>query len=532
MTASATSPHKLSLSLSLSLCLVLSLPLSPSVFGQPLGYETKIIFSSTSDWASLEITNTVDVVCLDHEILFNESDSVTVTCHGIFKPGTALVTVEYLLFSPSIPDNGLTFQSQKGDWGNVTLIIINANSEPSDSVTFFTNPGSIPGDPTNTRFFTVPSHLLTENGPVCLEGNPILTPKKVCAFYYPWYGNPRGPTGYWFHWDPYNHYASTDTPLLGYYDSLSDTVVQQHMQWAQEYGIDLFISSWWGVNSFEDIALELILETALEYGIEITVYLEASWAVQNASEEERPDIFAGELNYILHTYGNHPAFFKLDGLPIIFIYGFPLGLLPLEDWQIVLSLVTSEAVFIADTFDPSALDIFDGCHTYNPVTLSEEETDRMYWTAYVQAHYNGKIFAATVVPGYDDRIIREPGLYVPREGGAFYQSRWNVALSNSPHWVLITSWNEWHEGTEIEPSVEYGYDYLDSTKVYRDQWIMVPADVNGDGIINVLDVILAVNFILQIDVPSPDEFERADMNGDGRLNMLDVILIVRVILER
>ena len=530
MIPSATSLRTLSLSLSLSLCFVLLLP--PSVIGQPLGYELIIVFSSTSDWASLEITNTDEVVCLDHEILVNESDSVTVNCHGIFKPGTALVTVEYLLFSPSIPEDGLTFQSQKGDWGNVNIIIINANSEPPDSVYFFTNPGSIPGDPTNTRFFTVPSHLLTENGPVFLEGNPIFTPKKVCAFYYPWYGNPQGPTGYWFHWDPHNQYASTDTPLLGYYDSLSDTIVQQHMQWAKEYGIDVFISSWWGIDSFEDNALRLILDTALEEHIEVTVYLEASWQSQSASVDERPNVFANELNYILGTYGNHPAFFKLDGLPIIFIYGLPLSLLPLDDWETVFNLVTRDAVFIADTFDPLALDIFDGCHTYNPVTLSESETNKMYWNASLRSYYYGKIFAATVVPGYDDRIIREPGLYVPREGGAFYQSRWDVATSHSPHWILITSWNEWHEGTEIEASVEYGYDYLDSTKVYRDEWIMVPGDVNGDGRINVLDVILAVNFILEIDVPSPEEFERADMNDDGEVNILDVVYIVNEILGK
>jgi glycoprotein endo-alpha-1,2-mannosidase len=504
--------------------------LCPKLFGQPLGYETKIVFSSTSDWASLEIMNSSETMFLDLDIIEDRSGSATVNCHGIFREDTALVTVEYLLFSQSIPDEGFIIRSQKGDWGIVTFIFINANSEPSESVYTFTNPGSIHGDPTNTRTFTVPSNLLTENGPIPLKGTPLSIPKKVCAFYYPWYGNPKGPTGYWFHWDPYNHYASTDTPLLRYYDSLSDTVVQQHMEWAQEYGIDVFISSWWGIDSFEDTALELILETALEYGIEITVYLEASGTAQNASEEKRPDIFAGELNHILETYGHHPAFFKQDGIPVIFVYGFPLGLISLENWEDVFHQVTSEALFIADTFDPEALNIFDGCHTYNPVTLSEEDTDRMYWTASIQAYYYGKIFAATVVPGYDDRIIRYPGIYVPRENGAFYESRWNVATSNSPHWILITSWNEWHEGTEIEPSLEYGFAYLDSTKAYRDEWIMIGGDVNGDGAIDIIDVIAVINFILQINIPTQEELESADMNGDGTLNVLDVIRIVNMIL--
>lgn len=504
---------------------------SRSAVSQPLGYQFKIVFSSTSDWASLEITNSDAVVCLDSEVLVDESGSATINCRGIFKPDTALVTVEHFLFSEAIPGEGLTFRSQKGDWGDVHIIVVNDNSEPPDSVYFFTNPGSISGDPTNNRTFTVPANLLTQNGPVSLEGNPLFMPKKVCAFYYPWYGNPWGPTGYWRHWDPDNNYASTDTPILGYYDSLSDTIVTQHVQWAKEYGIDVFISSWWGIGSFEDAALGLILDAALNDGLQVTVYLEASGAAQNASPEERPDIFAHELNYIIDTYGHHPSFFKLDGAPVVFIYGLPLSLIPLSDWEYVLSQVSTEAVFIADSFDPSVLDIFDGFHTYNPVALSEEETDRLYWNAYLQASYHGKIFAATVVPGYDDRVIRDPGLYVPREGGTFYQTRWDVATSNAPHWILITSWNEWHEGTEIEPSIEYGYQYLDSTKVYRDRWVMVPGDVNGDGTINVLDVVMVVNFILEIDTPTPEEFVRADMNEDGEINILDVVLIVNEVID-
>ena len=33
---------------------------------------------------------------------------------------------------------------------------------------------------------------------------------------------------------------------------------------------------------------------------------------------------------------------------------------------------------------------------------------------------------------------------------------WHAALDSDPDWVLITSWNEWHEGSEIEPSLEHG----------------------------------------------------------------------------
>jgi hypothetical protein len=78
----------------------------------------------------------------------------------------------------------------------------------------------------------------------------------------------------------------------------------------------------------------------------------------------------------------------------------------------------------------------------------------------------GKISAITVIPGYDDTKIRKPGLAVGRYEGELYRVQWEEAVKANPHWILITSFNEWHEGSEIEPSSEYGRRYLDLTTEY------------------------------------------------------------------
>ena len=52
-------------------------------------------------------------------------------------------------------------------------------------------------------------------------------------------------------------------------------------------------------------------------------------------------------------------------------------------------------------------------------------------------------------------------------------------------------------------------------------------DVNDDGILNVLDVVLLVNTVLY-----SDEYnENADINSDGILNVLDIVLLVNIILN-
>ncbi|MFW6109416.1 MAG: glycoside hydrolase family 99-like domain-containing protein, partial [archaeon] len=70
----------------------------------------------------------------------------------------------------------------------------------------------------------------------------------------------------------------------------------------------------------------------------------------------------------------------------------------------------------------------------------------------------------TVTPGYDDTKIRVNGTKISREGNETYRKYWRPIHEYSLDWVLITSWNEWHEGTEIEPSRENGYSALYETR--------------------------------------------------------------------
>jgi len=79
----------------------------------------------------------------------------------------------------------------------------------------------------------------------------------------------------------------------------------------------------------------------------------------------------------------------------------------------------------------------------------------------------------TVIPGYDDTKIRHPGLKADRLDGEVYRVLWEEAIKAKPDWVLITSWNEWHEGSEIEPSLEYGDQYLQLTKDYASRFLEV-----------------------------------------------------------
>ena len=56
-------------------------------------------------------------------------------------------------------------------------------------------------------------------------------------------------------------------------------------------------------------------------------------------------------------------------------------------------------------------------------------------------------------------------------------------------------------------------------------------DINNDDLINILDIVILINFILGIDEPENQEFELSDLNQDNILNVLDIVLLVNLILN-
>ena len=64
--------------------------------------------------------------------------------------------------------------------------------------------------------------------------------------------------------------------------------------------------------------------------------------------------------------------------------------------------------------------------------------------------------APSVGPGYVARRADGDPRVKPRRNGRTYDSMWAAAIRAHPDVVTITSYNEWHEGTQIEPAAPSG----------------------------------------------------------------------------
>jgi hypothetical protein len=253
-------------------------------------------------------------------------------------------------------------------------------------------------------------------------------------------------------------------PTTGPYDSGDPAVILRQLRLARAAGLDGFVVSVWGRESRETALLGPLARAAQREGLVVAPYYEAAGLAQRG-----PPGVARDLEALLDRHGGEPGLLRVGGRPVVFVYG--ARTLRPGGWEVVrrrLARSGRDVYLVGDSRHPRWLSHFDALHVYTPTRFLTRgvalEAAYREWQA--SASRAGIPFFPAVTPGYDDRRIRVPGTRVPRDGGATYDATWQAALAIRPPWVLITSWNEWHEGTEIEESLEHGRLYLDVTRTW------------------------------------------------------------------
>jgi hypothetical protein len=126
-------------------------------------------------------------------------------------------------------------------------------------------------------------------------------------FYYPWFPEAWKQAGVY----PYTNY----NPSLGFYDGSSADVVRTHIAAMQYGGVELGISSWWGQGHRTDVRVPMLLSAASGTGFNWSVYYE-----QEGSGDPSVDQIRADLNYLKNNYASDPAYLKIDGKFVVFVW--------------------------------------------------------------------------------------------------------------------------------------------------------------------------------------------------------------------
>jgi len=347
--------------------------------------------------------------------------------------------------------------------------------------------------------------------------------RSVHTFYYAWYGSPDF-DGQWIHWNhqylphwnptiakkyrqdshnPDKHDIGTNYwPSLGPYSSANPKVIEQHFAWMQEAGIDVAVVSWYpsgladdngkGISSHK-LVLKLLDAAASVGTVKICLHIEP-YQGRNANTLRK------DLAFIHKEYGRHSALYRRTAppwrknaaiiLPVVYVYDSYHT--SVEEWATILTPNGPNSIRGVDGLDCHCLFLwveqdhgkylsagFDGFYTYFAATRFVFGSTPQNWkTMAAAAASHGVWFVPSVGPGYIDVRVRPWNAQTqrPRAAGKYYDNMFEAAINQNPQMVSVTSFNEWHEGTQIEPSVPMkdaqGWSYLDFSAEGSPNWYL------------------------------------------------------------
>ena len=256
---------------------------------------------------------------------------------------------------------------------------------------------------------------------------------RSAIFFYPWYSNLRHDGGY-AHWTQGGHQPPFDVasqfyPARGPYSSADPRVLRAQMRDIKSGGVDEVVSSWWGLGSREDTRLSAVIRVAKRFHLRVGVQLEP-YAERSVAS------IGADLAY-------------LRGLGIRDVYVYRSNDFSSSEWWAVTGQPNGMRLFAQTArVGFAARAGFAGFYTYDVLLYDGAKFGRLC----AQARALGILCLPSVGPGYHATAATGDTRVKPRLGGGTYDSMWRAANDAGADVVTITSYNEWGEGTQIEPA--------------------------------------------------------------------------------
>lgn len=293
----------------------------------------------------------------------------------------------------------------------------------------------------------------------------------------PWFES-KAVSGRWgWHWtmdqtDPgQGKLASHDQPSLGAYDSSDPALIATQVALMKAAGIDGAIIDWNGPEGFADYEMihrntGLLIAALKQAGLKFALCVEDNpgprfMQAKKLSREQAVTKVAASFTWADQHWLKDPDYVRLSGRPALFIFG-PQFLTEAE-WPAIRAALRSDPLTFALPHLSRRPGI-DGAFAWVPV--SEGKTvDVATWRSELTSLYtreakDQRLFVAAAFPGYHDYYAKAGvgqsyGSIEYHEGKTFAES-FDQAMKSGAPIVQVATWNDYGEGTGIEPTVNRG----------------------------------------------------------------------------
>lgn len=306
---------------------------------------------------------------------------------------------------------------------------------------------------------------------------------QLFAHYMPWFEDKStSGNGKWgWHWTMNNRnpdivdgngkrqIASHYYPKIGPYASSDPDLIEYHLLLMKYSGIDGVLIDWYGSTDVLDYGTnrrntEALVAMLDKVGLKFAIVYEDATIPQvmaKTGSTEAVSLARDDMRYIQTKYFSKSSYIKIDGKPLLLVFG-PNYFQKSSEWETIIAAFTTKPCFMplwahSSTTGTSSSGEF--------IWVDQVNIDNKYATA-----GNFSNFIGGAWPGFHD-FYKEGGagnnlFIIDHNNGVTWQNLLSNATANNMKYLQLITWNDFGEGTIIEPTDEFGYSYLEKLQSF------------------------------------------------------------------
>lgn len=305
-------------------------------------------------------------------------------------------------------------------------------------------------------------------------------PVQLYAHYMPWYEDPGNYNGHWgMHWtmntrnpeiidsEGKRQIASHFYPLSGPYASSDRDLIEYHLLLMKYSGIDGVLIDWYGSTDWNDYGnnrknSEALIAALDAVGLKFAIVYEDRTIPEVLKKEptlQAVDAAQFDMQYLEEHYFGNKQYIRINGKPLLLVFG-PETFHQPEEWGEILGVLSEQPVFLPLNY-ASKQTIPHSTGEY--IWVDQGSLAEKYKRA-----ANFDVFMGGAYPGFLD-FYKEGGwgegyFTIDHRNGETFRETLLLAKSSGVDYLQLITWNDYGEGTMIEPTREFGFTLLEQVQ--------------------------------------------------------------------